>query len=153
MKQKEANLGMGVMINMLFGDGRKTNEALMEAIGRTITSVEIKDLDSKEDREREENQHIVIGLDNGKKLIIFDSGQSCCESRYITTDADLPSYIGKSIMGFRQGEYKGVEDDHGESHDCQSLLIDTSEGVIDFVTHVEHNGYYGGFSIQAKLTD
>ena len=38
-------------------------------------------------------------------------------------------------------------------HECQSLLIDTSEGVIDFVTHVEHNGYYGGFSIQAKLVD
>jgi hypothetical protein len=150
-----ARLGMGVMINMLFGDGRETADALSASVGQIITDIKIMLPDGEDDnydRDRHTDE-IVITLGNGKTLRVWDSGQSCCESRYITSDADLTSYIGQTIRDFRQGEYKTtIESESGEEHDVQNFLIDTTEGTIDFVTHVEHNGYYGGFSIAASLS-
>jgi hypothetical protein len=130
---------MGVMINMLFGDG-ETQEAMTKAIGHTISGVKL------------ENDEILVGLNNGSTLRVSDQGQSCCESRYITTDADLPSYVGRRIVGFELRDMPDVNDS-SEHHEVQAFVIRTDEGNIDFVTHVEHNGYYGGFSISASLSE
>ena len=128
------SLGMG----MLFGSG-DTKMALEGAIGHTINGVKLED------------DEIVVGLNNGSTLKLWDGGQSCCESRYITTDADLPSYVGKTIRGFELRDYDVKDEDEYNVHDAQALVILTSEGNIDFVTHVEHNGYYGGFAVNASL--
>lgn len=131
-------LGMGVMINMLAGNS-ETYAAVKASIGETIKSVELKD------------DQIVIELENGSTLRLWDDGQSCCESRFITTDADLPSYKGDKIVDFETRELPSVEKDY-DYHEQQTLLIKTDKGQIDFVTHVQHNGYYGGFYVKASLS-
>lgn len=139
-------LGFGV-INKLFGDGNKTALSLQAALGHTISGVVLQG-----------DELILVGLNNGQTLRITDEGQSCCERRYITTDADLPSYIGRKIVDFQLRSTTAVEDagfdnDDGyeDCHEMQVLVIVTDEGNIDFVTHNEHNGYYGGFSISASI--
>lgn len=91
---------------------------------------------------------------NGTEFQIWDNGQSCCEYRYITTDDDLPSFTGATLQGVVEGEYRTVEpddpDECGEEHDVSFLRIYTSKGVMVFETHVEHNGYYGGFNVQLR---
>ena len=135
---KPVQLGMGVMIQML-GGNKETVDAFQASVGETIESVVLED------------DTIKVALRNGKVLVVTDTGQSCCERRWIDTDADLPSYSGKAIRGFRRSEYQNKEEAECDVHDFQSFLIDTTEGTIDFVTHVDHNGYYGGFSITASL--
>lgn len=128
---------------MLSGN-EDTVEALRGSVGHTISGIKLD--------EGPQGELILIGLNNGKTLTVSDQGQSCCESRYITTDADLPYYIGATIIDFELRDMPSIEKDF-EFHDAQAFVISTSAGVIDFVTHVEHNGYYGGFSISANLKD
>jgi hypothetical protein len=142
---KAGTLGFGVLIN-LFKGNKETISALREAIGQKIVSIT---LEGRWDDEVSDLIRIV--LDGGKTLRVWDAGQSCCESRYIVCDADLPSYVGQTIREFRQGEYETSQGDY-DDHNTQAFLIDTTEGTIDFVTHVEHNGYYGGFSIEASIS-
>jgi hypothetical protein len=124
------------MINMLMGDGGRTEKAVNATVGKKITSVTL------------ENDVIIIGVEDGTKISVRDDGQSCCESRFITTDADLPSYRGKTIRGYELRQMPDGDDGY-ECHDQQAFVILTDEGNIDFVTHNQHNGYYGGFSVTA----
>lgn len=90
---------------------------------------------------------------DGATYDIWDNGQSCCEHRYITTDDDITSFTGGTLEGVVQGEYRSVEPDPDkwvEDHNASFLRIYTSKGVIVFETHVEHNGYYGGFNVQLR---
>lgn len=90
---------------------------------------------------------------NGKEYNIWDNGQSCCEYRYITSDDDLTSFTGGTLEGVVQGECRSVDpdqDEWAEEHEASFLRIYTSKGVIVFETHVEHNGYYGGLSVQLR---
>lgn len=93
---------------------------------------------------------------NGKEYDIWDSGQSCCEHRYITSDDDLASFTGGTLNGVVLGEYRSVDPDpdedrwNVEDHNASFLRVYTSRGVIVFETHVEHNGYYGRFSVQLR---
>lgn len=134
------NPGFSVMLNDLSNKPALTIEALKATIDREIKSIRLTP----------ENE-IIFELENGT-LTITDNGQSCCESRYITTDSDLPSYIGKKIVDFRLEPYVTGDGDY-DLHDTQVFKINTTEGVIDFVTHVEHNGYYGGFALNAVFVE
>jgi hypothetical protein len=143
---------MGVMINMLSGSGATyTSSAVGATEGKVIKSISLEPRGADEDR-YDGSDSIVIEVEDGTKVVFRDHGQSCCESRYVTTDADLPSYVGKKIIEYELRDMPGSGDeDSSDYHDVQAFVIHTDEGNIDFVTHVEHNGYYGGFSIQGVI--
>jgi len=133
-----SNLGLGVMIQMLGGNA-ETVAAVNYAVGKRIESVSMC-LDTLE-----------IELNDGRSVHVSDEGQSCCERRYMTCDDDLPSFAGATIAAIETRDVPPIADDDNECHDVQFLVVTTDKGAITCSTHNEHNGYYGGFSIQARL--
>ena len=119
------------------------NLDITPTIGKTIVSLRLDD------------DTLYIAFADGSKLTLFDDGQSCCETRYMRTDDNLAEYIGGRLLG---AEVKDVpkligfwkdECEYG-CHDMQFLEITTSKGSFVMSNHNEHNGYYGGFCIEAK---
>jgi hypothetical protein len=132
-----ANLGMGVMLNMLCGN--KDSVAVAQAaLGKTIAALSLTD----------DALHFTMG--DGSKFRLFDDGQSCCERRYMRTDDNLADYVGATLKSMETRDGPTVEDEHGEPHDVQFLAIITDRGELVCSSHNEHNGYYGGFSIRAE---
>jgi hypothetical protein len=131
------NLGVGVMLGIL-GGNEKTVTSIQSSLNKTIEKVELDD------------EQLFISFIDGSELVIWDGGQSCCESRYMTTDDNLSDFSSATLLDLelKSVEYKDL--DYGE-HEIQFLDVKTSEGVFTMVNHNEHNGYYGGFWIQAKL--
>lgn len=126
------NMGMGAMLHLLGGGSDKDPS---DYYGRTITNAEIDD------------ERMIIELDSKTRIKIFDDGQSCCESRYITCDDDVKDLIGGKLTKIESSE--GDEDDgeYGEVHEWVFIEIATDKDHIKFCTHNEHNGYYGGFGL------
>lgn len=131
------NLGMGVMIGLL-GGNESSVKAFQSCIGKTITSLEMKD----------DAIHFV--MDDGTKMAMYDDGQSCCESRYMKTDDNLTEFVGAKLIGAEVREAPSIETEYG-NHEIAFLDVQTDEGVFQMATHNEHNGYYGGFLIRAAL--
>ena len=131
-------LGMGVMIKMLSGNASSV-EAFTGAIGKTIAALKLGE---------DEALHFVF--EDGTKLMLFDDGQSCCESRYMSTDDKLDEYVGAKLLGAEIKEAPGIPMEY-EEHDVEFLEVQTDKGVFTMSSHNEHNGYYGGFSITAKV--
>lgn len=125
-------LGIGAMLHQLSG-GSENDPS--EFIGKIIEDIRISD------------NRLQIDFTDESKIDIWDDGQSCCESRYMTTDDDIKSIIGKTIVHIVS---KGVEselDSNDESHEIVFIEIMTNDGFITLVNHNEHNGYYGGFGL------
>lgn len=133
------HLGLGVMIGMLGGNEMTVN-AIKASIGKTITDVALVD------------EKLKFVFSDGKKIVIFDNGQSCCESRYMTTDDDLSYFKDCTFDNIELRDAPNMPNEWGE-HEVQFLLITTSKGVFTMETHNEHNGYYGGFLIVARDED
>lgn len=133
------NLGIGVMIGVLANDGT-SGLALDSAIGKVISKIELDD--------GSDPQVLRFVFSDGWKIKMWDSGQSCCEARYMTTDDNLDDYIGATLLGAEIKDVPGHEDEYGEVHEIQFLDIKTSRGVFQMVNHNEHNGYYGGFCLE-----
>lgn len=131
-------IGLGVMIKMLSGNASSV-EAFTGAIGKTITALTLGE---------DEALHFVF--EDGTKLMLFDDGQSCCESRYMRTDDKLDEYVGAKLLGAEIKEAPGIPMEY-EEHDVEFLEVQTDKGVFTMSSHNEHNGYYGGFSITAKV--
>lgn len=121
------------------------NLDITPALGKTISDLRFSENDSA----------LSITFADGSKLTLFDDGQTCFETRYMRTDDNLAEYIGGRLLG---AEVKDVpeligfwkdEDEYGD-HDIQFLEITTSKGSFVMSNHNEHNGYYGGFCIEAK---
>lgn len=127
-------LGLGVMISMLSGNNNE--EVIINLINSKITYLNL------------ENDAIIIKTEQYSAKV-FDDGQSCCESRYITTSDKLQEFIGATIISFDLKEVKGPEVEYGD-HEIMFFQINTDRGAITFETHNEHNGYYGGFSIKME---
>lgn len=92
----------------------------------------------------------------GGTLCIWDDGQSCCESRYMTTDDELDTFVGAKVVGLEVVDGPDVpsdEDDYGDAHEQTFVKLETTMGTITMVTHNEHNGYYGGFNVTTKWED
>ena len=131
------NLGMGVMLGIL-GGNEETVNSIKSSLNKIIETIEL------------DGEDLVISFTDNTKLTIWDGGQSCCESRYMTTDDNLSDFNGAVLLDL---ELKSADDiDNGwEVHEIQFLDIKTSNGVFTMVNHNEHNGYYGGFYVKAKL--
>lgn len=110
-----------------------------ELIGKTIIQATLND------------SEIRLTFDDGTGIVIEDNGQSCCESRYITTDDDLHLIQGGQLLAIEVKDGPDAEDQPYEVHETQFLEIQTSVGFVQFVTHNEHNGYYGGFILDLKI--
>ena len=134
-----SNFGLGVMIKMLGGNAKTVN-AFQSSIGKVISSVVLT---------HEDELH--LKFEDGTGLKLWDGGQSCCESRYMRTDDNLEEYIGATLIGGELKDAPNVSDDdeYGE-HEVQFLEIQTSKGPLTMASHNEHNGYYGGFYIEAR---
>lgn len=92
------------------------------------------------------NNNLKISFDDGKKISIYDDGQSCCEDRYMRSDDDVNFLIGKMLIGITTKEVTASASDCGE-HEICFLEIMTNDGCITFLNHNEHNGCYSGFEL------
>jgi len=96
---------------------------------------------------------LTMRFTDGRALIIEDTGQSCCENRYMDCDDDLTAIAGGHLVHIELSEPGHTdEDDNYGCHEVQFLKVQTTNGFFTCCTHNEHNGYYGGFSIEMKLT-
>jgi hypothetical protein len=132
-----SQLGFSVMINMLAGN-RESVAAVQAALGKTITSVALVD------------DALKFDFEDGSRLTLKDDGQSCCESRYMRTDDDLPYYVGARFLGAEVRDGGTTESEYGDTHEIEFLVITTDRGTFSMANHNQHNGYYGGFSITAS---
>jgi hypothetical protein len=131
------NLGMGVMLGIL-GGNEETINSMKSSLNKVIENVKL------------DGDDLVISFTDRTKLTIWDGGQSCCEHRYMTTDDHLPYFSGATLLDLEL-KSAGDIDNEWDVHEIQFLDVKTSEGVFTMVNHNEHNGYYGGFYVQARL--
>lgn len=136
------NLGMGVLINRLFGSDRG-GKFIEAAKGKQIAGLALV-------TEHGDSGHdgLVIRFDDGTGIELYDDGQSCCENRYMHTDDDLVAFVGATFMGAEEREAPGVPDEYG-AHEVGFLVVATTLGAFTVETHNVHNGYYGGFYLKA----
>ena len=132
---------------MLSGNG-ETVDAIKSSLGKTIKTVENKD--NVDVGRYDTADALVITFEDGSTLSLWDGGQSCCEHRYMVVEADLPYFSGAKLVDIDIRQMPDVEGDY-DVHEAQVLVVTTDKGVIDAVTHNEHNGYYGGFWMQASV--
>ncbi len=85
---------------------------------------------------------------DGTTIRLADDGQSCCESRYMRTDDDVLSLIGKNLLSIEEKEVPNIDDEYGESHEVCFLEIRADNEIVTFSFHNEHNGYYSGFALE-----
>jgi hypothetical protein len=134
--------GITVMLEELYGENReRTKQALEMSAGKTISAIDLSG-----------DEELTIRFTDSTGIVISDQGQSCCESRYMRTDDDLPYYFGATLLDVELREAPDVQDEH-DAHEVQFLVLVTDRGNITFSNHNEHNGYYGGFSIAVKMLE
>lgn len=129
--------GMGVMLGMMGGNAESV-AAFTGAVGKVIAALRLGDDDA-----------LHFEFSDGSKMKLSDEGQSCCEARYMRTDDNLADYVGAKLLGAEIKEAPNEPDEYGE-HEVQFLEVKTDRGVFTMASHNEHNGYYGGFWIQAR---
>lgn len=128
------------MLNYL-GGNNETVDAINASLNKKINKVW---LDQEADK-------LCFEFDDNSKLFLWDDGQSCCESRYMRTDDDLTEYTGATLLGFELKDAPSIEGEYGDEHEVQFLDVKTDKGIFQMASHNEHNGYYGGFYIIARL--
>ncbi len=100
-----------------------------------------------------QDNKIYIEFVDGTKVYLADEGQSCCEYRYITTDDDPSVLNGQKLVHIKAKWGPDIEDGNNDSHQICFLEIQGNQSAVTFVTHNEHNGYYGGFCLEFKAVD
>lgn len=112
---------------------------LTKIVEKVIASVELKD------------DKLCLRFDDGTGVALYDGGQSCCEHRYMVCDDDLAYHAGASLLSVDIADApEPPKSEYGDEHKVQFLRVTTSKGVIVCSNYNEHNGYYGGFSIQVE---
>lgn len=129
-------IGVGAMIADLSGN-EESVKAFVRAKGRKIAALSLGDDDA-----------LHFTMDDGYKFRLYDDGQSCCESRYMRTDDKLEDYIGAELLSAQTVTGPEVPCEY-DAHETEFLEVYTDKGSFKMVSHVEHNGYYGGFAIRA----
>ena len=135
-----SQLGMTQMINQIWGSNEES-EAIVDSVGKRIYKMWM-------DSDMGDEGALLMEFHDGTTIAIADRGQCCCEARYMTTDDDLGSFKGAEFRGaeVRDGP---DEEESNEVHETAFVIVKTSLGEFTLVTHNEHNGYYGGFSLTA----
>ena len=136
-----SDLGLGVMIQML-GGNEKTVKAIQSSLGKEITGLEL-DSGNPDD--------LLFTFTDSTAMKVWDGGQSCCEDRFMHTDDVLSDFVGATLISIEVRDAPNVED-AGDVHEVQFLVVTTSKGAFTVETHNEHNGYYGGFWIEAEVS-
>jgi hypothetical protein len=127
---------------MLHHLGGGSRHSANEFYGRRITKAALVEGDSP--------NGIILQFEDGVTIRVWDDGQSCCESRYTSTDDDLSKIIGGTLRRIEVKEAPPVADQYGE-HEQLFVEIGTDECFVTLVTHNEHNGYYGGFGLTIDM--
>jgi len=130
-------IGVGAMFCQLGGNAESV-DVFTGAIGRRISTLELSD------------DALSFTFDDGYRMDLYDAAQSCCEARYLRTDDDLAYYIGAVLVSAEVSESEETTDDL-QTHEIAFLRVATDRGVITIASHNEHNGYYGGISICARV--
>ncbi len=117
----------------------ETEKGTEPAQGKTIESLGLHD------------EVLRFVFTDGSRLDMADSGQSCCESRYMTTDDDIQYYVRAEFLYAEKLEAPDHTELHGGCHEAEFLVIHTSKGAFTMESHVEHNGYYGGLDVRASF--
>lgn len=118
-----------------------------EYYGQKVMSAEILKADDKSSSwDRGGQDRLRLGMSGGKFIEIWDSGQSCCESRYMTTDDDVKSLVGGTLTRIEAKPGPDTEAEY-DVHEQVFVEVGTDKGFITVVNHNEHNGYYGGFGL------
>lgn len=99
-----------------------------------------------------QDDEVKITLEDGSVLTLHDDGQSCCETRYLTTDDDARGFLATHFLDVFRSDIEVTNDEYGDPHEITFLRIQFGCGTLVVSAHNEHNGYYGGFSIRARLT-
>ena len=135
-----SGLGGGGMIDpgSNYSSLEVSNEAISRCLGKEIRCV---DLD-------ERTNEIRIWFYDGPVLVIRDAGQSCCEHRYISTD-DCVDEIYGDLISIDTVPVETVERGSFDVQECVFLKLVTNNGTSTFKCYNLHNGYYGGFDIEA----
>ena len=89
---------------------------------------------------------LTLLFENGHGITITDSGQSCCEHRYMVCDDDTRSYVGATLLGMDLADVPEVLEEWPFSREVQFLRIHTSRGTIVVSNH--NDGRYIGFCIE-----
>lgn len=130
-----SDLGMGAMLHVLSGGSPKSAE---DYYGRVIKTAVFN----------KAGNDVRVTFEDGVTIRIWDDGQSCCESRYMTCDDSLSDLNGKTLLEINVKEGPETRGEYGDDHEIAFLEIKTTDGTsVSFATHNEHNGYYGGFGL------
>lgn len=124
--------GIGAMLRRLSGGSEHDPK---EFYGQKVMAAEIID------------NRLRLGLSGGKFIEIWDDGQSCCESRYMTCDDDVKSLVGHDLVRIDAKDGPDTEGEYGNIHEQVFIEVGTDKGFITIANHNEHNGYYGGFGL------
>lgn len=128
-----SQLGIGATLHAL-GGGSQQDPA--KYYGRKIVAAEIAD------------ERLRLKFEDGVEIEIWDNGQSCCESRYMTTDDDVKTLVGGTLARIEAKEAPAIpQGQYGDEHETVFVEVGTDKGFITVVNHNEHNGYYGGFGL------
>lgn len=130
------------MLHMLGGG---SEHSASEYYGRKIVAAEMRKADGISRWDANGRDSLRLTFEGGQQIAISDDGQSCCESRYMTTDDDLAKIIGGTLTRIETKD-GGETGDRMECdvHEIVFVEIGTNECFVTVATHNEHNGYYGG---------
>lgn len=131
--------GVGVLLHWLGGGTPHSSE---EYYGKRIKAARLVHASSPE--------RFIIEFEGGPTIHIQDAGQSCCEERYLVLDDDPQVLVGGVLQEIRVKDGPNLPSKYSEEHESAFIEIQTDKSQIVLTTHVEHNGYYGGFALEIQ---
>ncbi len=134
----------GMMVNPFNLTGGQKH-GVSEFVGKIIAAVEMPEADPQRDK-------FLITFEDGIQICISDKEQSCCEERYITCDDDPKSLIGGELRRIESKKGPTIGDDDDIHEQC-FIEIGTDKTFITLCTHNEHNGGYGGFTLDVEIVE
>ena len=97
-----------------------------------------------------------LSFEGGHLVVLQDVADYCCERRYAHSDDDFRELEGRPLVSVDLKDGPDTEGPYAGYKECAFLEITAgSAGDMRTVTvacYNEHNGYYGGFEIEAHTT-